>query len=179
MESITIHDRKFRLYIPARKIQEAVRRMASVINKNLGNKEVVLIAVLNGAFIFASDLIRQLNFNCRVSFVKLASYEGMKNTGQIRELMGIHEVLAGKTILVIEDIVDTGATLEEVINSVREHQPAEIRVVTLLFKPDAYESNLKLDYIGFRIPNDFVVGYGLDYDGFGRNLEDIYTVVES
>lgn len=178
MESITIHDKKFRLYIPSTKIETAINEIAKTINADLRNKELVFLAILNGSFMFASDLLKRINFNSRISFVKLASYEGTKSTGQLKQLMGINEVLKEKTVIIIEDIVDTGNTLEEVISLVKKHEPADIKVATLLFKPDSYEANIKLDYIGLEIPNDFVVGYGLDYDGFGRNLKDIYTVIE-
>ena len=178
MESIIIHDKKFRLTIPKGKIQNVVDNLALQLNTELQQKDIVFIAVLNGSFIFASDLLKKIKFNCRISFVKMASYDGIENTGQINQLIGINEVLTDKTVVLIEDIVDSGNTLENLMAQIGKHNPAEIKIVTLLFKPDAYEFSRKIDYIGFRIPNEFVIGYGLDYDGLGRNLEGIYTVVD-
>lgn len=179
METITIHDKKFRLYIPSSKIESVIIDLASKLNRDLHKKEVIFLAVLNGAFMFASDLLKHISFNCRVSFVKLASYEGTQSSGRIRELIGINEVIRDKSLVILEDIIDSGNTLDELLGIVRTYQPAEIKIVSLLFKPDAYEYPHKIDYIGIKIPNAFIVGYGLDYDGFGRNLEDIYTIVES
>jgi len=178
MESITIHDKKFSLSIPADQIVAKVDQMAVRLNKDLAGKEVVFVAVLNGSFIFASDLLKRIRLSCRISFVKLASYEGIENTGEIKELIGINEVLRDKTVVLIEDIVDSGNTLNSLIIQIASFQPAELKIVTLLFKPDAYEYRHRIDYTGFRIPNRFVVGYGLDYEGLGRNLDGIYTVVE-
>ena len=178
METVTIHDKKFRLYIPSAKIDQKVNALARELNKDLIDKELVFLVILNGAFMFAADLLKKVDLPCRVSFVKLASYDGTRSSGQVRELIGINEVLKDKVVVLIEDIVDSGNTLDELLQAIRSHQPADIRVVTLLFKPDAYEYNFRIDHIGFKIPNDFVVGYGLDYDGLGRNLKDIYTVVE-
>lgn len=178
MESITIHDRKFRLYIPSEKIEKAVERLAAKLNHDLMKKEVVFLAVLNGAFMFAADLYKHIQFSSRISFVKLASYQGVESTGQVNQLIGIQEVLKDKCVVVLEDIIDSGNTLEELIRVLKEYHPAEIKVASLLFKPDAFEYTRKIEYVGFKIPNDFVVGYGLDYDGFGRNLKDIYTVVD-
>jgi hypoxanthine phosphoribosyltransferase len=178
METITIHDKKFRLYIPSDKIESAISSMAKKINHDLRKKEVVFLVVLNGAFMFATDLLRRIDFRCRISFVKMSSYEGNESTGQVKELIGINEVLKDKTVVVVEDIVDSGNTLNDLQEILSKQQPAEIRLVSLLFKPDAFEYNYKIDYVGFKIPNNFIVGYGLDYDGFGRNLKDIYAVVE-
>jgi len=178
MESITIHDKKFRLHISSGKIVAAVNALASQLNKDLEGSEVVFIGVLNGSFMFASDLMKKIRIACRISFVKLASYEGTENTGRLNRLIGINEVLTDKTVVIIEDIVDSGNTINTLIEHIGKLQPAEIKTVALLFKPDAYEYNHKIDYTGFRIPNTFVVGYGLDYDGLGRNLNAIYAVVE-
>lgn len=179
MESVSIHDKIFRLNIPAEKIRQVVSGLATKLNSDLAGKDILYLVVLNGAFIFASDLLRAIRVPGRISFVRLASYEKTNSTGKVRELIGIHEVLEDKTVVIIEDVVDSGNTLQELLQAVRRHKPAEIRIVSLLFKPDAYEHSHKIDYVGFRIPNDFVVGYGLDYDGLGRQLKDIYTLVES
>ncbi|MBN1952027.1 MAG: hypoxanthine phosphoribosyltransferase [Bacteroidales bacterium] len=178
METVSIHDKKFRLYIPSEDIDQKVSDLALQLSKDLKGKELVFLVVLNGAFMFASDLMKKLKLPARVSFVKLASYEGSQSSGQVRELIGINEILKDKTVVLVEDIIDSGNTLDELLQALKPHEPKEIRVVSLLFKPDAYEQSFRIDYTGFRIPNDFVVGYGLDYDGFGRNLKDIFTVVE-
>ncbi len=178
METITIHDKKFSLSINAKKISAAIQQMALKINKDLVSKNVVFIGILNGSFLFAADLLRLIHSDCRITFIKTSSYNGTENTGNVTHLIGLNEVIKDKNIVLIEDIVDSGNTLDSVIKDLEKHKPAEIKIATLLFKPDAYEYNRKIDYIGFRIPNAFVVGYGLDYDGFGRNLENIYTEME-
>ncbi len=178
MESIIIHDKKFRLSIPLRKIAVTVNKLARQLNRDLQDKDVVFIAVLNGSFMFAADLLKKIRLSCRISFVKLSSYEGTETSGHIHELIGIQEELTGKTVVVIEDVVDSGSTLDALITRVKTMHPSEIITVTLLFKPDAYEYHTKIDYTGFRIPAKFIVGYGLDYDGLGRNLNGIYTLVE-
>ena len=178
MESVTIHDKKFRLSISSDEIGKSVDTLAMQINTKLEGKEVVFIAVLNGSFMFASDLLKKIRFNCRISFVKFASYEGMESSGQLRQLVGINEELEGKTVVIIEDIVDSGNTLNKMIEEIRKFRPAEIKTIALLFKPDAYKYPHKIDYTGFRISNDFVVGYGLDYNGLGRNLDGIYSLAK-
>lgn len=151
--------------------------MASQMNKDLKGKDVVFLGILNGAFLFAADLFRRLEIPARISFVKLASYEGSKSSGSIKELIGWNEDIRNKTVIVIEDIVDTGHTLERIMDELVMRKALEIRIATVLFKPGAYKSAIHLDYIGFEIPNDFVVGYGLDYDGYGRNLPAVYTLI--
>lgn len=178
MESISIHDKKFRLYISSDEIQRKIKELGVQLGQELDGKELIFLVVLNGSFMFASDLLKELNIPARISFVKLASYDGTQSTGQVRELIGVNEILKDKVVVILEDIVDSGNTLNELLALLQDHEPAEIRVASLLFKPDAYEHNFRIDYVGFRIPNDFVVGYGLDYDGFGRNLKEIYSVVE-
>jgi hypoxanthine phosphoribosyltransferase len=178
METLKIHDRKFSESINSHTIQSAVEKIAHELNHDLMYQDVVFVAVLNGAFMFTSDLIKQIKLNCRISFLKIASYEGVESSGTPKELIGINEVLKDKVLVVVEDIVDTGNTLNLILKHLHQHQPAEIKVVTLLFKPDSFEYNFKLDYVGFRIPSEFVVGYGLDYNGLGRNLNSIYTLAE-
>lgn len=178
METLKIHDKKFTESINNKDIQSAVEKMATDINADFKNKDVVFIAVLNGSFMFASDLLKLVKLNCRVSFIKVASYEGTESTGNLKQLIGLNEILRDKIVIIIEDIVDSGHTLNLLLSQLREHEPSEIKIVSLLFKPDAFEYSFKLDYIGFRIPKQFVVGYGLDYDGFGRNLPSIYTLIE-
>jgi hypoxanthine phosphoribosyltransferase len=153
--------------------------MAENMNRDLAGKDVIFMGILNGAFMFAAELIRYITPNCQITFLKLASYSGTSRTGTVKRLIGINEDIQNKTVVVLEDIVDTGNTLEHIIKQLSGYEPAEIRVATLLHKPDAYRKNIALDYIGLEIPNDFVVGFGLDYEGYGRNLPDIYRVVES
>jgi hypoxanthine phosphoribosyltransferase len=178
MESLKIHDKKFSESINASAIQEAIDKIATKLNCDFKEKEVFFLAVLNGSFMFAADLLKQIDFDCRISFIKVASYIGTESTGNINQLIGINETLTGKSVIIIEDIIDSGNTLNVILNELRKHQPTEIKIVSLLFKPDSFEYKFKIDYVGFRIPNEFVVGFGLDYDGLGRNLTSIYTVVE-
>ena len=174
MERIAILDKKFSLGIPSGTIREKVDQLSARLNKDLSGKEIFFIAVLNGSFIFAADLLRKITLPCRISFVKLASYEGMDNSGGIRELIGINEDLKDKTVVFIEDIVDSGNTLNALITEIGTMRPADMKVVALLIKTEAYSYKHKIEYTGFRIPNRFVVGYGLDYNGYGRNLDAIY-----
>jgi hypoxanthine phosphoribosyltransferase len=178
MNEITLIDREFSVYITEDEIQSRVTALAEKINEDLKGKDVLFFGVLNGVFLFAADLFRQITVDCQVSFIKLASYDGTASTGKIKELIGWNEDITGKTVVVLEDIVDTGATLERVIGELRLRKASEIRICTLLFKPEAYTKDIPIDYIGFEIPNNFVVGYGLDYDGYGRNLRAIYKLTK-
>jgi hypoxanthine phosphoribosyltransferase len=163
MFKITLLDKQFKLYIPAEKIQAEVQSIADRINTELKNEDVVFIGVLNGAFMFASDLLRKINFNVQVSFVKLTSYQGTTSTGKVRRLIGINEVLKDKTVVIIEDIIDTGTTIESIIHQIKGFMPRQIYVATLLLKPDYYYKEIKLDY---------------DYQGYGRNLRGLYKLEE-
>jgi hypoxanthine phosphoribosyltransferase len=178
MVKISLLDKEFRLYIPAEKIQAQVQSIADRMNSELKNEDVIFIGVLNGAFMFASDLLRKISFNVQVSFVKLTSYQGTISTGNVRRLIGINETLKDKTVVIIEDIIDTGRTIESIINQIKGFRPRQIYVASLLLKPEFYNKDLKLDYVGFQIPKDFVVGYGLDYQGYGRNLRSLYQLEE-
>ncbi len=177
MKEIRIHDRNFRELITEEAIRKRVGELAVKLNSDLKGKDVVFLGILNGAFLFAADLFRKLEIPARISFVKLASYEGTKSSGSIKELIGWNEDIKNKTVVVIEDIVDTGHTLERIMAELVMRKASEIRIATAFFKPGAYKSRIVLDYVGFEIPNDFVVGYGLDYDGFGRNLPSVYTLI--
>jgi hypoxanthine phosphoribosyltransferase len=177
MKEIRILDKNFREMITEIAIQKRIGELAAQMNKDLKDKDVVFLGILNGAFLFAADLFRQLDIPARISFVKLASYEGTKSSGSIKELIGWNEDIRNKSVVIIEDIVDTGHTLERIMDELVMRKAAEIRVAAALFKPGAYKSNIPIDYIGFEIPNDFVVGYGLDYDGYGRNLRSVYTLI--
>ena len=178
MKEIRILDKTFREMITEKVIVERINELAIQVNKDLSGKDVVFLGILNGAFLFAADLFRLIDFPSRISFVKLASYEGTSSSGFIKELIGWNKDIKNKTIVVIEDIVDTGNTLERIVDELVIRKAAEIKIATLLYKPDAYSRDIPLDYVGFEIPNDFVVGYGLDYDGYGRNLTSVYTLVK-
>jgi hypoxanthine phosphoribosyltransferase len=177
MKEIHILDKKFSEYLTEEVIQRRIEELAKQINSELAGKEVVFLGILNGAFLFAADLFRRIDFPARISFVKLASYKGTSSSGAIKELIGWNEDINNKTIVVIEDIVDTGNTLERIVDELIIRKVAEIRIAAMLFKPEAYTKLIPLHYIGFEIPNNFVVGFGLDYDGFGRNLPSVYTLV--
>ena len=178
MKRIQILDREFELSIPFATIDASIEKMSHKINAELADKNPLMICVLNGSFMFAADLMKKLDFPCEISFVKLASYQGTSTTGKVKELIGLNEDIKGRTVVILEDIVDTGITIEMIKDQLRALEPADIKTATLLFKPEACKKDTTLDYIGMEIPNDFIVGYGLDYDGYGRNLADIYTVVE-
>jgi hypoxanthine phosphoribosyltransferase len=176
MELVKLHDKNFTPYIQADAIHENVKRIAEGLTTEVKKSFPLFIVVLNGSFIFAADLVKLLKFPCEISFVKLASYQGTSSTGQVSELIGLTESIENRTVVIVEDIVDTGNTLEKLYALLKEKNAKEIKIVTLLFKPEAYKKDLKLDYIGINISNEFVVGYGLDYDGLGRNLKDIYIL---
>ncbi|HEY5469780.1 MAG TPA: hypoxanthine phosphoribosyltransferase [Bacteroidales bacterium] len=178
MKEIRILDKKFREMITEKVILERIDVLAKQMNDDLAGKDVVFLGILNGAFLFAADLFRRIDGQARISFVKLASYEGTSSSGFIKELIGWNEDIKNKTVVVIEDIVDTGNTLERIVDELVIRKAAEIKIATLLYKPDAYTRNIPLDYVGFEIPNDFVVGYGLDFDGYGRNLSSVYTLIK-
>jgi hypoxanthine phosphoribosyltransferase len=175
---VKVHDKHFEPFIPEEKIQNEVSRIAGEMNRDLAQKDPIFLGILNGAFMFASDLYKQLTFPCQITFLKLASYSGTQSTGTVKQLIGINRDLKDRVVVVLEDIVDTGVTLETIIRQLSGYQPAEIRVATFLHKPDATVKEVKLDYVGIKIPNDFILGYGLDYDGYGRNFKEIYRLVD-
>ncbi len=175
---VRVNDKKFKLYLSEDKIQKAVQKIADDMNRDLQGKDVIFMGILNGAFMFASDLFKKIDIPSYITFLKLASYQGTVSSGNVKRLIGINEDIKGKTVIVLEDIIDTGITMESIIKQLNGYEPAEIKIATLLFKPDAFVKDYKIDYVGFDIPNDFIVGYGLDYGGFGRNYPDIYSVAE-
>lgn len=179
-KKVTILDKTFSLSINKEQIAAAVNLIAQSLNHDLKNikNEVVFLGILNGSFMFASDLFKKIEFQCRITFLKLASYSGTQSTGVVKSLIGINENLKNKIVVVLEDIVDSGETLENIICQLRGFEPADIKIVTFLFKPEAYKKDIKIDYVGIEIPNDFIVGYGLDYDGYGRNLSEIYSLIK-
>ena len=177
-EIVKVHDKHFKPFISELEILKQVSRIAGEMNKELAEKDPIFLGILNGAFMFASDLYKQLTFPCQITFLKLASYSGTESTGSVKQLIGINRDLKDRVVVVLEDIVDTGVTLETIIRQLSGYEPQEIRVATFLHKPDATVKEVKLDYVGMEIPNDFILGYGLDYDGYGRNFKEIYQLVE-
>ena len=176
MDIITVKDKSFRPYISEEKIQSSVEKVASKINTDYKGGTPIFLGVLNVSFMFFGDLLKSINLDCTVSFVKLASYEGVSSTRKVNELIGLNEDVFDKDIILIEDIVDTGNTLVKLYDILSEKKPKSIKIATLLYKPEAYCKSYMIDYVGLEIPNDFVLGYGLDYDGLGRNLSSIYVL---
>lgn len=177
MQHVSVKDKEFRLSISADQIQSAIARVAAQIDKDFTTETPLFLAVLNGSFMFAADLMRALSIPSEIAFVKLSSYDGMTTTGHVRELIGLGEEVRGRRVIILEDIVDTGLTMQHMISALRTHDPKSIDICTLLMKPEKLQVNLDIKYCALEIPNDFIVGYGLDYDGLGRGLADIYTVV--
>lgn len=175
--TVKIKDKTFRTSIPEAEILKRVKVVADKINTDMAGKNPLLLAVLNGSFIFAADLMRMITIPCEISFVKLASYQGTTSTGHIKEVIGINEDLTGRTVIIVEDIVETGRTVKRMIESLGTRNPESIHVCTLLLKPDCLKVPINVEYAAIEIPNDFILGYGLDYDQQGRNLRDIYTIV--
>ena len=178
MKTVKINDKVFEVSIPESHIREAVSKLAARISADLEGKDPLFLGVLNGSFMFAADLFRDITIPARISFVKLASYEGTASTGVIKEVIGLSESIKGRCVVIVEDIIDTGLTMQKLVENLGTREPAEIHICTLLLKPDNLQVPLDVEYVALEIPNDFIVGYGLDYDGWGRNSRDIYTVVE-
>ena len=174
MSRVTIKDKTFETSIPEAVILEKVKAVAERINHDLADKNPLFIAVLNGSFIFAADLMRNITIPCEISFVKLASYQGTASSGKITEVLGINEDISNRTVVIVEDIVDTGLTMKRMIETLGTRHPESIHICTMLLKPDKLQVDLNIEYAAMEIPNDFIVGYGLDYDQAGRNLRDIY-----
>jgi hypoxanthine phosphoribosyltransferase len=175
-ERLRIGDKEFDPFLTEKEILEGVDRVAEQLNEQLAEARPLFLSVLNGAFLFSADLLKRLHIDCEISFVKVASYHGTTSTGTVKQLVGLNESLEGRTVVILEDIVDTGNTLQSIVRSLREHHPRELRVATLLFKPDAYRGERVIDHRALTVPDEFLVGYGLDYDGLGRNLRDIYKL---
>ena len=177
MPVIKVHDKEFVPYLSASEIEEQVKRVASEINRDYEGKKPLFIAILNGAFIFAADLFKHITVEAEISFIKLASYKGIKTSGKVITAIGLDADLHRREVIIIEDIVDTGKTLFQFLPQLQHQHPTSLKIATLLHKPDALLHPLKIDYLGFNIPNKFVIGYGLDYDGLGRNIKEIYQLV--
>ncbi|HIZ87317.1 MAG TPA: hypoxanthine phosphoribosyltransferase [Candidatus Coprenecus pullistercoris] len=177
MDRIRLHDRNFKLFISNEKIEEAVRKTALRLNHDYADGDIpVILSVLNGSFMFTASLMRHIDFLCELSFVKMASYCGTSSTGQVRQLIGVSDSLKGRRVIIVEDIVDTGRTITDMYALLQDMGVSDIRVCTLFLKPDAYKGCVRIDYHAMEIGNEFIVGYGLDYDQLGRQLQDIYIV---
>lgn len=177
MPVIKVHDKSFDIYLPEESIQQRIKEMAALINADYAGKKPLFIAILNGSFMFAADLFKHLTIDAEISFIKLASYKGMKSTGNVVTSIGLEVDIFGREVIILEDIVDTGKTLHHFLPKLTHQQPLSLKIATLLHKSEATVFPLNPDYVGFDIPDKFVVGYGLDYDGLGRNLKEIYQVI--
>lgn len=178
MKELQVKDKAFAISIPEAKIQEQVRRVAAEICRDYAGEEPLFLPVLNGAFMFAADLLREVTLPCEISFIKLASYQGTQSTGEIREVIGLGKDITGRHVIIVEDIIDSGLTMAHMIETLQLQNPASVAVCSCLVKPDALKVQVPINYCCMEIPNDFIVGYGLDYDGFGRNTRDIYTLIK-
>lgn len=178
MAKVKVLDKEFETSIPESKILAAVDNVAKKINAELDGKDPLFVCILNGAFMFASDLMKRVTIPSKISFVKVASYNGTSTTGKVKELIGLNEDIKGKIVVLVEDIVDTGITIEMLKDQVLSMGASEVQIATMLFKPQSCKPEVNPEYIGLNIPNDFIVGHGLDYDGYGRNLRDIYTLIK-
>lgn len=178
MSTIRIHNREFVKSIPNEEIVREVKRVAALINRDYAGKRPLLLGVLNGCFMYAAELMRNLEIECEISFVKLSSYQGTNSTGVIREVLGLSESITGRDVIIIEDIVDTGLTMQNMLETLGTREPASIEITSLFVKPSRLQVPVNVKYAAFTIPDRFIVGYGLDYDGLGRNLPDVYDVVE-
>ncbi len=177
MSIIRVHDKEFDLYIPQDQIERAIKKVADNINRDMAGKNPLFLVVLNGAFMFAAELFKSLELECEVSFVKLSSYSGTQSTNVVRELIGLDQPVAGRNIVLVEDIVDSGLTLSYTIDKLKKLEAKSVTIATMLFKPKAFRYNYEVEYVGIEIPNDFIIGYGLDYNEHARNLPDIYKVI--
>jgi len=177
-EQVQLHDKVFKKFIDKAALQKATQNVGEKMNAELSDKNPLFLVVLNGAFVFASDLLRTFRYDCDISFIKLSSYIGTKSTHTVREVIGLDTNVKDRTVVLIEDIIDTGITMDHIIEQMKLLEAKEVKTATMLFKPQAIEKDFPIDYVGLEIPNDFIVGYGLDYNGKGRNLPDIYKIIE-
>ena len=177
MQTVTCYDKSFDLYLPEAEILQDIKKVAERLNQDYADKNPLFVAVLNGSFMFASDLLKEVTVPCEISFVKVSSYENTSSTGQVKDLMGLKEDITNRHVVLLEDIVDTGNTMVALFEILKAKNPASIEIAALLHKPDCLQHKIEIKYIGRNIPNDFVIGYGLDYNGQGRNLKNIYKVI--
>lgn len=179
MGKIKLHDKEFETFIPYTKINETVKKLAKQISDDLKGEDVLFICILNGSFMFTAELFKEIELDQpEVTFLKLSSYDGTDTTGQVKKLIGLNEPIKGRTLVILEDIIDTGITIVEVMNILKEGNPKDVKIATFLLKPEKFKNKIPIDYVGMEIGNDFIVGFGLDYDQKGRNLKDIYRIVE-
>jgi hypoxanthine phosphoribosyltransferase len=178
MKKVTLHGKSFALSIANADIQQVIEDMAQKINADLVGERPLFISLLNGAFMFTADLLKLMDMDCEVSFIKYASYVGTQSTGKVAEIIGLNADVKGRTVVILDDVIDTGTTIAKLLNDLNPLLPKAIKIAAMLYKPSSFKENYKIDYVGRAIPNDFIVGYGLDYDGIGRNLKDIYKLVE-
>ena len=178
MATIKVNGKDFELSIPASVISEAVDKMAVEINHDYEGKNPLFLGILNGSFIFTADLIRKITIPCQVSFIKYSSYSGTSSTKDVKELIGLNEQINGRHLIIVEDIVDTGLTLDKILQDLKKFTPASVKIACFSFKKEAFTKDFQIDYLGISLPDEFVVGYGLDYDGYGRNLPDIYKLAK-
>ena len=171
-----VRDKNFKPYMSGKEIADIVASLSKQLNNDLRDKDPLFLGVLNGSFIFASDLLRAIDFDAQISFIKMSSYSGTSTTGTVKQLIGINEDLTGRTLVIVEDIVETGISMEKLLAMLREKNPADIKICTLFFKPGKFQKDFKIDYIGKSIGDDYIVGYGFDYNGYGRNLDQIYVI---
>lgn len=176
MNSVQVKDKTFRPFLTKEEIAGRVAELGAQLSRDLEGKNPLFLAILNGSFVFAADLMRHVSIPCEISFIRVSSYSGMESTGQLTEVIGLKEEIEGRTVVIVEDIIDSGFTMEGLVKSLRAKNPADLRICTLLTKPGNLKVELDIPYCAFNIPNDFIVGYGLDYDGYGRNLPAIYVV---
>lgn len=175
---ITVCDKQFKLYMPEHEIKAVVDKMARLISSDMRNSNPLFVPILTGSYIFMADLARALDFDADIAFARYSSYNGMQSTGSVKAQLPFPERCRGRHVVIVEDIIDSGITMDYLIAQLQELHPASIRIATFLFKPDSFQKSFKIDYIGKSIPNDFIVGYGLDYNDFGRGYRDIYVVAD-
>lgn len=178
MKNVKLHDKTFKPFLSKEEISKAIQKLAVSIQNEYATLNPIFLGVLNGSFLFTADLVREFEGDCEVSFIRMASYEGTNTTGKVNTVMGLKESLKDRHVIIIEDIVDTGNTIEALYTLLEKEEPASLKVATLLYKPKAYQKEIPIDYVAITVGNEFLVGYGLDYDGLGRNLKDIYIINE-
>ena len=176
MKKVRLKDKNFQLFIDSKELNDSIESLSNKINQDYSDREPIFLCVLNGAFVFAAELIKRFNHECQVSFVKLSSYQGLKSSGTINSLIGLNEDIKGKDVIIVEDIVDTGQTIANIVENILNKNPRSIEVATLLYKPKSFKKQIPIKYKAIEIGNDFIVGFGLDYNGLGRNLEEIYII---
>ena len=176
MKKLTLKDKNFQLFIDSKELNNSIESLSNKINQDYSDREPIFLCVLNGAFVFAAELIKRFNHECQVSFVKLSSYQGVQSSGTINSLIGLNEDIKEKDVIIVEDIVDTGQTIANIVENILNKNPRSIEVATLLYKPKSYQKQIPIKYRAIEIGNDFIVGFGLDYNGLGRNLEEIYII---